>query len=237
MVGGRTDRHNQFFKHFVQMLKDERKEKEQTIHEMARLDLQDEAIAQRVESAEFRSLVKKAFRDLAGTESEIKREYVRNILANTAGSRVSEDDVIRLYLEWLSKYSELHFKVIGAVYNSDGMSHGEIWKKMGKGAVREDSAAADLYKLLFQDLSTGGIVRQHRETDYQDNFIPKTPERRPRGSGPKPITSAFDDTDGYDLTELGQKFVHYAMTELPQNRVFSRRRRARGVIPSGDEWL
>jgi hypothetical protein len=222
------DRHNQFFRHFVQMLKDELKEKEQTIFEiMARLDLQDEAIAQRVESDEFQSLVKRAFRDWAGTESETKREYVRNILANAAASRVSEDDVIRLYLDWLSKYSELHFKVIGAVYNSDGITRGEIWKKIGKGAVREDSAEADLYKLLFRDVSTGGIIRQHRETDYQGNFIPKPPDRRPKGSGPKPITSAFDDTDGYDLTELGRKFVHYAMTELPPKIEFSQESESR----------
>jgi hypothetical protein len=43
----------------------------------------------------------------------------------------------------------------------------------------------------------------------------KTPERRPRGSGPKSPASAFDEQDGYDLTELGTQFVHYAMTDLP----------------------
>src|SRR5258708_24816325 len=44
-------RHNQFFEHWIRMLKDELKEKEKTIFEiMARLDLQDEEIAKRVES-------------------------------------------------------------------------------------------------------------------------------------------------------------------------------------------
>ena len=38
---------------------------------------------------------------------------------------------------------------------------------------------------------------------------------RPKGSGPKEITSAFDDEDLYELTELGKQFVHYAMTDLP----------------------
>jgi hypothetical protein len=99
--------------------------------------------------------VKKAFREWAGTESEAKREFVRNILTNAAASRVSSDDVVRLYLDWLGNYSELHFQVIGAIYNSDGITRGEIWKKIGKGEVREDSAEADLYKLLFRDLSTG----------------------------------------------------------------------------------
>ena len=216
------DRHNQFFEHWIRMLKDELKEKERTIFEiMARLDLQDEEIAKRVESTEYQSLVKKAFREWAGTESETKRQYVRNILTNAAASRVSDDDVVRLYLDWLENYSELHFQVIGAIYNSDGITRGEIWRKIGKGQVREDSAEADLYKLLFRDLSTGQIIRQHRETDYHGNFIAKTPERRPKGSGPKPMVSAFDDGEGYDLTELGKKFVHYAMTEVPPKIAFS----------------
>jgi hypothetical protein len=188
---------------------------------MARLDLQDEEIAKRVESKEYQSLVKKAFREWAGTESEAKREFVRNILANAAASRISSDDVVRLFLDWLENYSELHFQVIGAIYNSDGITRGKIWKKIGKGEVREDSAEADLYKLLFRDLSTGQIIRQHRETDYYGNFVAKTPERRPKGSGPKPIVSAFDDNEGYELTELGKQFVHYAMTELPPKIEFS----------------
>ena len=29
------------------------------------------------------------------------------------------------------------------------------------------------------------------------------------------MKSAFDEEDLYELTELGQQFVHYAMTDLP----------------------
>jgi hypothetical protein len=90
-----------------------------------------------------------------------------------------------------------------------------MWTELGKPQVREDSADADLFKLLVRDLSTGGVIRQHREVDYYGNYIPKTSDRRPKGSGPKPITSAFDDEDMYQLTELGKQFVHYAMTDLP----------------------
>lgn len=51
---GEQDKVNRFFKHWVQMLQDELKEKENTIIEiMARLDLQDDAIAERVESKEY----------------------------------------------------------------------------------------------------------------------------------------------------------------------------------------
>lgn len=210
------DRFNRFFEYWARMLQDELKEKEQTILEvMARLNLQDEAIAERVQSKEFQSLVKKTFREWSGAESEQKRVYIRNILANAAASRVSSDDVVRLYIDWINHYSEMHFSVIAAIYNSDGITRGRIWRKIGKGSVREDSADADLYKLLFRDLSTGGIVRQHREVDYAGNFVPKQTAHRTKGSGPKPLVSAFDEEERYELTELGKQFVHYAMSDIP----------------------
>ena len=179
--------------------------------------MHDEKISQRLESKEYQSLLKKTFREWAGAESEDKRGYIRNILANAAASAMVSDDVVRLFIDWLALYSELHFKVIGVVYrhHSDGISRGAVWTELGKQAVAENSADADLFKLLFRDLSTGGVIRQHREVDYYGNFIAKTPERRPKGSGPKPITSAFDEEDLYELTEIGKQFVHYAMTDLP----------------------
>ena len=215
------ERVNRFFEHWVRMLQDEIKEKEQTILEiMARLDLQDEEIAERVESKEFQSLLKKTFREWAGAESEEKRVYIRNILSNAAAARFTSDDVVRLFIDWVDQYSEMHFQVIGAIYNSNGITRGSIWTKIGRGQVREDSADADLYKLLFRDLSTGGIIRQHREVDYYGNFIPKQAQHRSKGSGQKPPVSAFDTNEGYELTELGQQFVHYAMTDLPPRIAF-----------------
>jgi len=211
------DEVNQFFDYWIRMLKEEIMEKEATMIEiLARLDLQDEEIKKRVKSKEYQSLVKKTFREWSGAESEEKRKLIRNILANAAATKLTSDDVIKLFIDWINNYSELHFEVIKAIYNTNGISRGEIWEKIGKGSVREDSAEADLYKLLFRDLSTGGIVRQHRETDYQGNFItkPRT-KQRTRGTGPKPMKSAFDKEDLYELTGLGEQFVHYAMSDLP----------------------
>ncbi|MBL7105842.1 MAG: hypothetical protein ISS18_16075 [Bacteroidales bacterium] len=208
---------NKFFEYWIKMIQDEIKEKEVTMIEiLARLDMHDKKIKERVKSKEYQSLVKKTFREWSGAESDEKRKLIRNILANAAATDLSSDDVIKLFIDWINDYSDLHFQVIGAIYNSNGITRGAIWTKIGKSNVREDSADADLYKLLFRDLSTGGIVRQHRETDYFGNFIPKTPaQRRPKGSGTKPMTSAFDTTESYELTELGKQFVHYAMTDLP----------------------
>ena len=210
------ERVNRFLEHWVRMLRDEIDETERTLVEiMARLDIHDEKIAERIESREFQSLVRKTFREWSGAESEEKRVYIRNILANAAATSLTSDDVLRLFISWINTYSEMHFQVIAAIYNSDGITRGNIWAKIGKGRAREDSAEADLYKLLFRDLSTGGIIRQHRDVDYYGNFVSKTPERRPKGSGPKPSVSAFDNEEGYELTELGKQFIHYAMSDLP----------------------
>lgn len=212
------ERVNKFFRHWIKMLEDEIKEKERTILEiMARLDIHDEEIAKRLESKEYQSLLRKTFREWSGAESEEKRSYIRNILANAAASNVTSDDVVRLFIDWLKTYSEMHFHVIAAVYNSNGISRGAIWKKIGKGSVREDSPEAGLYRLLIRDLNMGGIIRQHREKDASGTFYGKTPQKRttsPR-TGPKPMESAFDEEDSYELSELGQQFVHYAMTDLP----------------------
>lgn len=212
------DKVNNFFKEWIKMLEDEIKEKEKTILEiMARLDIHDEEVVRRLESKEYKSLLKKTFREWSGAESEEKRTYIRNILANAAATEITSDDVIRLFIDWLRSYSELHFQVIAAVYNSGGISRGEIWRKIGKATVREDSPEAGLYRLLIRDLNMGGIIRQHREKDSHGNFYSKHTQRNSshRGTGPKPMESAFDETDLYELSELGQQFVHYAMTDLP----------------------
>jgi hypothetical protein len=77
----------------------------------------------------------------------------------------------------------------------------------------DDSAEADLYKMLIRDLSLGGVVRQPRESDASGRFRKKsTPPRRQSPSST--MESAFEDTKQYVLTELGKQFVHYTMNEL-----------------------
>jgi hypothetical protein len=128
-----------------------------------------------------------------------------------------------MFLQWISMYSELHFTVIKSIYNDHGVTRGRIWEKIGKEEVREDSAEADLYRLLIRDLSTGGLIRQLRATDNGGRFLRAQPQRRPKGySAPSTMESAFEDTKGYELTGLGQQFVHYAMTDLPSRIDFRR---------------
>lgn len=156
-----------FLKNWLKMIEDEVREKQRVITEIiSRVDLQDEEISKRVRSDEYQSLLKKTFRNWAGAESRKKQDYIRNVLSNAAAGKFVSDDVVYLFIEWLQKYSEFHFSVIGAIYNHSGSTRADIWQRLGREAVREDSADADLFKLLIRDLSTGGVIRQHRETDY-----------------------------------------------------------------------
>jgi hypothetical protein len=201
---------------WLRMVEAEMREKQRVMAEIvARLDMHDEKIKERVKSDEYQTLLRKAFRNWSGTESHKKQVMLRNLLCNAAGTQVSSDHVVSLFIEWLQKFSELHFAVIGDLYQNEGATRAEIWDRVGIGDVREDSADADLFKLLVRDLSTGSIIRQHRETDYHGNFIAKRPasSRSQRGAT-RQMKSAFDDSEQYELTALGRAFVHYALSEL-----------------------
>lgn len=204
---------NRIFASWLKLQEDEIKEIGVTIMEvMIRLDQTDETIQKRIESPEYLKLIKKCFRDWSAAESEEKRILIRNLLSNSAATRICTDDVIRMFINWISIYSEGHFAVIKAVYNKSGITRKEIWSIIHGNEVREDSAEADLFKLLVQDLSMGHVIRQHRETDYYGHFI-----KSPSTSGPRrgeQMTSAFDDEKLYELTELGKQFVHYTMNDI-----------------------
>src|SRR3546814_9895704 len=70
------------------------------------------------------------------------------------------------------------------------------------------------------DVCSSDLVRQHRETDYSGNFIKRQTKPAPKGQGSKTMESAFDFEKGYELTELGKQFVHYAMTEITARIAF-----------------
>jgi hypothetical protein len=180
---------------------------------MLRLDHEDETVRQRIESHEYLSLLKKAFRDWSAAESEKKRTMIRNLLANAASTSLTTDDIVRLFIEWIDKYSEAHFAVVGQVFNNSEITRARIWSGIHGEQVREDSAEADLFKLIIHDLSVGHVIRQHRKTDYYGHFI--KPQARGRGrSSATTYTSAFDEEKQYELTELGKQFVHYTMNEI-----------------------
>jgi hypothetical protein len=203
---------NSLFNTWLKLQEAEMREIGLTMAEVVeRLDMQDETIKERLQSPEYLNLLKKCFRDWSAAESEEKRKLVRNLLVSAAASHITTDDVVRLFVDWIDQYSDLHFKTIRAVYNHDGITRRDMWLSMyqAEGLPREDSPEADLFKLVIQDLNLGHIIRQHRAKDSWGNFIKAAP-RKGVGNG---YTSAFDPIKQYELTELGKQFVHYAMSE------------------------
>lgn len=174
-----------------------------------------EAIDERIQSEEYLVLVRRAFRAWDRADTEQKRMYVRNLVANAAGSRVCADDVVRLFIDWLDLYHEAHFAVIREVFDNPGVTRFEIWSTLYGATPREDSAEADLFRLLIRDLSTGGVVRQARDTNEIGQFVRKRARRLPRRAvAATTLESAFEDSKPYVLTSLGRQFVHYTMTDL-----------------------
>lgn len=170
-------------------------------------------VDERIQTEEYLSLVRRAFQVWDDASTDEKRRYVGNVLVNSAGTRICSDDVIRLFLDWLNLYHESHFAVIRQIYSNRGITRYEIWDQIYGELPREDSAEADLFRMLIRDLSTGGVIRQDRETNQYGQFLRKQP---PRGRHPSPTTmeSAFEGTKPYVLTGLGQQFVHYTMNEV-----------------------
>ncbi len=178
-----------------------------------RFDSLGEDVQDRIESSEYLTLVRKGFRSWDQADTEEKRELIRKLLTNAGASKLCPDDLIRLFIDWIDTYHEAHFRVIREIYKNPGSTRGHIWDNISTVRPREDSADADLYKLLIRDLSTGSVIRQFRATDYSGRYLKKTTRGKSRTASPV-MKSAFDDIEPYELTELGRQFVHYTMNEV-----------------------
>lgn len=186
----------------------------ETIHKIiVRFDSFGDSIKDRIQSEEYLQLVRKGFRIWDKADTEDKRELIRKLIANSCAINLSSDDVIRLFMDWIEKYHDSHFYVIKYIYQNPGISRGQIWDMIYDYRPAENSAEADLYKLLIRDLSTGSVIRQYRETNYYGEFVKKS-KPKTRGTGSKVMKSAFSDSEPYELTDLGSKFVHYCMEEV-----------------------
>ncbi|MFT5700890.1 MAG: hypothetical protein ACI8ZB_003775 [Desulforhopalus sp.] len=185
-----------------------------TLEEIAeRFEKLGEQIDERIQSEEYLDLVRKSFRAWDKADTDQKRSYIANLITNASGTNLTSDDVIRLFIDWLELYHEVHFLVMREIYKNPGSSRYEIWTSIYPEIPREDSAEADLYKLLIRDLSTGGVIRQARQTTHDGRFMKKTPVRGKK-STTKTLESAFENTKPYVLTELGKQFVHYTMNDV-----------------------
>lgn len=174
-------------------------------------------IEERVNSEDYLNLVRKAFKVWDDSDTDEKKKYVANLLSNSAATKLCSDDVVRLFIDWIRMYHEIHFAVIRAIFRIPGITRYEIWLELhGNDLPRDDSPEADLYRYLIRELSTGGVIRQARATTDDGRFIKqRVVKRAPRGVV-STMESAFEDTKQYVLTELGKQFVHYTMNEVVQ---------------------
>jgi hypothetical protein len=149
------------------------------------------------------------------SDTEEKRRLLFNVLTNAAGTRVCSDDVIRIFMDWIRIYSEVHFAIMREVYKTPGSTRYDIWVDLYEEETsREDSSQADLYRYIIRELNTGGVIRQPRDTNAAGQFLRKRPHRTRKGGAPGTMESTFEDTKPYVLTELGKEFVHYTMNEV-----------------------
>jgi hypothetical protein len=187
----------------------------ETLGEIAqRFETLGEAIDERITSDNYLDLVRKAFRVWDRADTQEKRRYVANLVANASGTKLSEDDVVRLFIDWLDLYHEAHFAVIREIFQKPGCTRADIWEAIRGEFPREDSADADLFRFLIRDLSTGGVIRQARDTTEDGQFLRRRTPRRHHRPAPSTMESAFEDSKQYVLTELGKQFVHYTMSEV-----------------------
>jgi hypothetical protein len=100
------------------------------------------------------------------------------------------------------------------IYKHPNITRGQLWANIHGSRPREDSSEADLFRYLIRDLSTGGVIRQPRETDAQGQFLKKETRGQSHQTASRVMESAFEDTKPYVLTELGKKFVHYVMDDV-----------------------
>ncbi len=178
------------------------------------LGLKNKKVKSRIESPEYLRLVRKSFRNWSAVENEEKRVLIRNTLISAATKKTSPDYAISLFIDWVDRYSKEHITVLRHLYEASpaGLTRKELWLQMHKGIPSEDSAEADLYKMLILDLTMGYLIRQSREKDFYGKFVRAKPQKKTEEETNTRV-STFDDTKRYVLTELGKQFVSYILEE------------------------
>lgn len=178
-----------------------------------RLNLDNPTILKRAESPRYLQIIKKTLRNWSFSESKEKISFIRNLLVNAVTLKLVPDNVLKLFIDWVDKYSDEHLAIIREIKNHPGITRRKIWAHLYNEIPDEDSAEADLYKLIILDLTTGHVIRQRREKDYYGKFVKPRKTQKNKPFKTSQFTSAFDDEKGYELTELGKQFAKYTMEE------------------------
>lgn len=168
-------------------------------------------ITKRIESDEYLTLVRKTFRQWDQAETIEKKEMLKKLITNSGVVTLAQDDLVRLFLEWISKYHEFHFAVMREIYLNPRITRKQIWQNIRGDIPTDSSAEAHLFKLLINDLSIGEVITQYKNIDSHGSYLKAKPQKRTRTDT---LQSPFEDTKSYVLTELGEQFVHYVMNDV-----------------------
>lgn len=172
-------------------------------------------VIERIQSPEYLNLVRETFRAWDEAATIDKKDKFKKLITNAAAIELCSDEMVRIFIKWISQYHEYHIQIIGLVYDKPGTSPGAIWDTIfayGKERPRENSAEADLYRTLIRDLQMGGVVRQQRDVTSDGRFRTKKGQRSNTPTGI--MKSSFDDHDELELSELGQQFVRYVLQDF-----------------------
>jgi hypothetical protein len=179
-----------------------------------RLENFGDEIQERIESPPYLALVQEAFRSWDQADTQEKKQMLKKLITNAGAIKLCQDDLVRLFIHWISQYHETHFLVIKEVYRTPQLTRGQIWDRIRDQRPRENSAEADLFRYLIRDLTLGGVIRQERETTADGQFLKKDARGRSPQLPSRVMESAFEGTKLYELTELGKQFVHYVMDDV-----------------------
>jgi hypothetical protein len=172
-------------------------------------ELGDEAIVS-AQRPEFLTLVRKAFMAWDRADSDSKRHYLVQLLVNHAGAPLTDDDVVRLFVDWIDRFDESHFRILRSVYRHRPANKLIAGRELFGAQLPVDaSAKAGLFRELWRELNMGSLVRDARAIEG-GRFRRKETSRTPRGARSPYLDPTFDE-DEVELTELGSEFVQYVL--------------------------
>jgi len=211
------DKVNSLLKLWVEEHQPKLEELKQTLGDIVeRLDGLGEEARQRIESPEYLALVRRSFKSWDEADTAEKREYIKRLITNAGATKLCPDDLVRIFVGWIDDYHESHFAVIKQIYqNPSGITKASIWDNLHGGVrAREDSADAGLFRYLMRELNMGGVIEIAKNRNADGHAYKATPKRSARGVGSKVVESTYEDTKPWVLTELGQQFVHYVLSDV-----------------------
>lgn len=205
---------NKAFQLWLQEYKAKLAELMDTVNEIStRLDGFGAAIHERIQSPEYLSLVRRGFKAWDSAETIEKRQMIKKLLINAGTITLCPDDQVRLFIDWIERYHEAHFRVMKEVYQHQPITKGEMWDNLhpGEQRPRDDSAKVKLLSYLARELNLAGIIEVDRDVNSQGQRM-RAP-RRPSRPQSQVIASPIDDDKEWVLSELGREFVRYVMDE------------------------